>query len=108
MLFEDSGRDFDIMLERNEPSVIRRMVETGLGVAFRPARLVMRHRANNDRPEINWAMRVTGYTYDTPTCISKKKSRFLLHSAAMFYDPVIAVCQAESEVVKEFLKNYNG
>ncbi len=108
MLFEDSGQDFDIMLESNEPSVIRRMVETGLGVAFRPARLVMRHRTNNDRPEVNWAMRVTGHSFDTPTCISKKKGRFLLHSAAAFYDHVIAFCQTENEQVQDFLEHYAG
>ena len=107
MLFEDSGREFDIMLESNEPNVIRRMVETGLGVAFRPARLVMRrHDAHDGRREINWAFRITGYTYDTPTCISKKRERYLLRSAKTFYDFIVAYCREESRRVEAFLADY--
>lgn len=109
MLFEDSDRDFDIMLESDEPNVIRRMVETGLGVAFRPARMVMRRsREPHSQPEVNWAFQITGYTYDTPTCISKKKNRFLLRSSKEFYDFVIAYCQEESKSVEEFLSGYTG
>ncbi len=105
LLFGEDGEQFDVVLESNEPDVIRRAVSAGLGVAFRPARLVMRRRKEHDAPEPNWALRITdaGAAANTPTCISRKKGRFLLRAASAFYDDAVAYCQRESALVQEFL-----
>ena len=105
MLFEDEQAEFDIMLESNEPSVIQRLVDSGVGVAFVPARIVMR-RFEENPAILNGALRVRGYDIDAPTCITKKRGRYLLHSAAEFYEYVIDFCQKESDMTSRFLKEY--
>lgn len=105
-LYQNEGRTFRVALESNEPSVIRQAVEKGVGVAFRPVRLVMRRRTELNTPENNWAIRIRDYSFDAPTCISKKKGRFLMQSASEFYEFVIGFCQAESELAQAFLEEY--
>lgn len=105
MLFENEQAEFDVMLESNEPSTIRRLVDSGAGVAFVPARIIMRRFEEN--PDVlNGAMRIQDYRFDTPTCISKKCSRYLLQAAAEFYDFVVEFCRKESDLASRFLRQY--
>ena len=70
MLFEDEGLDFDIILESNEPSTIQRLIASGAGVAFVPARIIMR-RFEANPGELAGMLRVKDYKFDVPTCITK-------------------------------------
>lgn len=103
MLFEDEGLDFDIVLETNEPSTIQRLVASGTGVAFVPARIMMR-RFETDPGELAGILRVKDYKFEVPTCITKKRDRYLLQSAADFYNYTVDFCQKESALTARFLR----
>lgn len=107
VLFGEEHSDLDIMLESNEPNTIQRLVDRGAGVAFMPARIVMR-RFKTDPQTLNRAIRVRGYSFDAPTCLSVKKHRYLMRSASDFYDYVIEFCRKESEMSARFIQEYFG
>ena len=105
MIYEQEDAALDIMLETNEPATIQKLVERGDGVALMPARIIMR-RVEHEEFTIRNAIRITGYQFDTPTCISRKKNRYLLKSASDFYQYVIAYCAKEDQLVQHFLQQY--
>ncbi len=105
MLFEQESVPVDIMLESNEPSVLKGLIEQSAGVAFVPARIVMRRMETGER-SVQKPIRVTGYQYQTPTCISKKENRCLSAAASDFFDYVIRFCKKEDELVRNFMEYY--
>ena len=104
MYGEDS--DLDVMLESDEPMVVRRVVSSGLGVSFYPVRLIMRQLAEGQSGNGIWFIRILDYTLDTPTCITKKKNRFLTQAANDFFNYAISYCGEESRQVADFLQQF--
>lgn len=102
MLFQDDPDGLDIILESNEVSTIRRMVESGLGITFMPARVVYQ-RVKNQEMEVASALRITDYSSNTPTCITKKKSRTLSGAALEFFQFAVSYCQEENVRIQNFL-----
>lgn len=107
MIYEQEDAQVDVLLETNEAPVIRGLVHRGDGVALMPARIVMR-RVENDELPVESLLRITGYTFDTPTCISRKRSRYLLKSASEFYDYIVDYCVKEAELVRYFIHTLFG
>ena len=97
--------DLDIMLESDEPAVVRRVVSTGLGVSFSPVRLIMR-QYSDERLGHNWFVRISDPLPVPPTCITKKKGRYLLRTADDFFHYTLSYCETESRQVADFLKNF--
>lgn len=97
--------ELDVMLQSNEPLVVKRMVECGGGVAFMPGRVVLRRLETGD-PIMQKPIRITGHDQNTPTCICKKKNRTLEGAAAGLYQHVIDYCANENELMEYFLQNY--
>ena len=107
MLFQDAPDGLDIILESNEVSTIRKMVESGLGITFMPARVVYQ-RVKNQEMAIASALRVSDHQADTPTCITKKKSRILSGSALEFFQFAVSFCQEEDGRIQRFLAEHFG
>ena len=103
MLFQDDPGSLDIILDSNEVSTIRRMVESGAGITFMPARVVYQ-RVKNREMAVASALRITDYQLDIPTCITKKKSRTLSGSALEFFRFVVSFCQEENIRIQNFLQ----
>ena len=97
--------ELDIMLESDEPAVVRRVVSTGLGVSFSPVRLIMR-QYSDERLGHNWFVRISDPLPVPPTCITKKKGRYLLRTADDFFHYTLSYCETESRQVADFLKNF--
>ena len=97
--------DVDIMLQSDEPLVIRRTLQESTCVAFMPGRVVMRRLETGD-PLMQHPIRILGCKNTIPTCISKKKNRVLDAAAAELYQFVIDYCRRESEMVEYFLESY--
>lgn len=103
MLFDDDHAD--IVMESNEPSTINNLVEKGVGIAFVPARIVMRRiQYTGEAPER--FVRIKDFKFTVPTCISKKKMRCLTKEARQMYDYIVNYCRKESHQVEKFLKKY--
>lgn len=107
MLSPGASDDLDIILESNEVSTIRRMVGSGAGVTFMPARVVYQ-RVKAQEMMIDQALRVTDYKSDTPTCITKKKRRALPGAALEFFQFAVAFCQEEDTRIRAFLEEHFG
>ena len=103
MLFQDDPGSLDIILDSNEVSTIRRMVESGAGITFMPARVVYQ-RVKNREMAVASALRITDYQLDIPTCITKKKSRTLSGSALEFFRFAVSFCQEENIRIQNFLQ----
>ena len=105
MLFGDDS--VNVVMESNEPDMIRNLVDRGAGVAFVPARIVMRRVLSaGDSPD--QFIRIRGFRFTVPTCITKKKTRRLSGDAAQLYDYVADYCEKESRQAEQFLKKYYG
>ena len=102
MLFESSQDGLDIILESNEVSTIRRLVDSGVGVTFMPARVVYQRIENGDLL-LEQAMCVSDYKSDTPTCITKKKNRSLSGAATEFFEFATKFCREENVRIQQFL-----
>lgn len=102
MLFQDSSASLEIILESNEVSTIQRLVESGIGVTFMPARIVCQ-QINQGKMKIEQVMRVKDYESNTPTCITKKKTRFLSGMAFEFFDFSTQFCREENRKIQDFL-----
>lgn len=99
--------ELDVMLQSNEPLVIRRILDEGTGVAFMPSRVVMRRMETGD-PVMQNPIRIVGFDQTTPTCISRKKGRIMSAAAAELYQHVIDYCKNEAELQKYFIQTYFG
>lgn len=97
--------ELDVMLQSNEPLVVKLMVACGSGVAFMPGRVVMRRLETGD-PLMQNPIRITGYDQITPTCICRKKSRTLEGAAAELYQYVIDYLNKENQLMDYFLQTY--
>ncbi len=107
MLFQNSSGPIDIILESNEASIIRSVVETGAGVAFMPARVVCQ-RVEAGQMCVEQAVRVIDYRSRTPTCITKRKNRSLSGRASEFFAFATRFCQNENKAVQMFLLEHFG
>lgn len=105
MLFGEDACQADVLLQSNEPAILRSMVSKGAGVSFMPARMVMRGMETGD-PLVSAPIRITGYPHNTPFCITKKRRRKLHGAAAKFYDYVIDYCRREQVLLQYFMQRH--
>ncbi len=101
-----SGDGAEVIMESNEPGTIRSMIEQGIGIGFMPARIVMRRVLNGESPD--QFVRVRGFDFSVPTCISKKRKRYLTREASELYEYIIEYCDEESRQVESFMQKYYG
>ena len=107
MLLENVSNGPDVILESNEASAIRRLLESGAGVTFMPARIVSQ-RVGRREMALGQALRLADYQPDTPACITKKKSRTLSGAALELFQFAADFCREEHARVQAFLTEHFG
>lgn len=103
MLFKN--HPVNTILESNEPTTIQALVDSGAGIAFVPARVVMRNVMNQSQ-EPERFLRLSDYHFDAPTCMTRKRKTYLSRAVRDLYDYVVEYCTEESAQVERFLENY--
>ena len=97
--------ELNVLLQSNEPFMIKQMVECSNGVAFMPGRVVLRRFEDGDSL-MQAPIRIVGYDQMVPTCICKKKNRPLSGVAADLYQHTVDYLTREDELMNYFIQKY--